>query len=79
MRKLAGVQYRVDPTSANIPGLSANLERGLFTTLEKFRFADGPAFDFRGVPERSVKSDPERWAIPTSARARDSRRHSRPS
>jgi endonuclease/exonuclease/phosphatase family metal-dependent hydrolase len=52
-RKLAGIQYRVDPTSANVPGLSANLERGLFTTVEKFRFADGNAFDFRGVPERT--------------------------
>jgi hypothetical protein len=51
--KLAGIQYRVDPTSANIPGLSANLERGLFSTIEKFRFADGRAFDFRGVPERT--------------------------
>jgi endonuclease/exonuclease/phosphatase family metal-dependent hydrolase len=50
---LAGYQYRVDPTSANIPGLSANLERGLFSTLEGFRFADGKAFDFRGVPERT--------------------------
>ena len=52
--KLAGYQYRVDPTSANIPGLSANLERGLFSTVERFRFADGKAFDFRGVPERTV-------------------------
>jgi endonuclease/exonuclease/phosphatase family metal-dependent hydrolase len=51
--KLAGVQYRVDPTTANIPGLSANLERGLFSTLENFRFADGKAFDFRGVPDRT--------------------------
>jgi endonuclease/exonuclease/phosphatase family metal-dependent hydrolase len=51
--KLAGVQYRVDPTSANIPGLSANLERGLFSTLERFHFADGKAFDFRGLPERT--------------------------
>ena len=51
--KLAGYQYRVDPTSANIPGLSANLERGLFSTLEGFRFADGKAFDFRGVAERT--------------------------
>ena len=52
--KLSGVQYHVDPTSANIPGVSANLERGFFTTLEKFRFADGTAFDFRGVSERTV-------------------------
>ena len=52
--KLAGIQYRIDPTSANIPGASPNLERGLFTTLEKFRFSDGKAIDFRGVPERTV-------------------------
>jgi hypothetical protein len=25
---LSGIQYRIDPTSANIPGASANLERG---------------------------------------------------
>jgi endonuclease/exonuclease/phosphatase family metal-dependent hydrolase len=52
--KLTGYQYRVDPTSANIPGLSPNLERGLFSTVERFRFADGKAFDFRGVPDRTV-------------------------
>jgi endonuclease/exonuclease/phosphatase family metal-dependent hydrolase len=50
VRKLAGIQYRVDPTSANVPGLSPNLERGLFSVVEGFRFADGKAFDFRGVP-----------------------------
>jgi endonuclease/exonuclease/phosphatase family metal-dependent hydrolase len=53
-RKLAGYQYRVDPTVANIPGLSANLERGLFKAVEGFRFADGKAFDFRGEPARTV-------------------------
>jgi endonuclease/exonuclease/phosphatase family metal-dependent hydrolase len=52
--KLSGIQYRIDPTSANIPGASPNLERGLFSTMEKFRFADGHTFDFRGVPERTV-------------------------
>jgi endonuclease/exonuclease/phosphatase family metal-dependent hydrolase len=52
--KLSGIQYRIDPTSANIPGASANLERGFFTSLEKFRFADGKAIDFRGIPERTV-------------------------
>jgi len=54
VRKLAGIQYRVDPTSANIPGIHPNLERGLFKTLERFRFADGKAFDFRGVSARTV-------------------------
>jgi endonuclease/exonuclease/phosphatase family metal-dependent hydrolase len=52
--KLSGIQYRIDPTSANIPGASPNLERGFFTATEKFRFADGTAIDFRGVPERTV-------------------------
>lgn len=52
-RKLSGIQYQIDPTSANIPGAAPNLERGLFDTVGKFRFADGKAFDFRGVPERT--------------------------
>jgi len=52
--KLSGIQYRIDPTSANIPGASPNLERGLFTAIGKFRFADGTAFDFRGVPARTI-------------------------
>lgn len=52
-RKLSGIQYQIDPTSANIPGAAPNLERGLFDTLERFRFADGKALDFRGVSERS--------------------------
>lgn len=51
---LSGIQYQVDPTSANIPGASPNLERGLFTTVENFRFADGTAIDFRGIPDRTV-------------------------
>jgi hypothetical protein len=29
--------------------LAANPERGLFQSLEKFRFTDGTSFDFRGV------------------------------
>jgi endonuclease/exonuclease/phosphatase family metal-dependent hydrolase len=53
-RSLSGIQYQIDPTSANIPGASPNLERGLFSTIERFHFADGHAFDFRGVPERTV-------------------------
>jgi endonuclease/exonuclease/phosphatase family metal-dependent hydrolase len=52
--KLSSIQYRIDPTSANIPGVSANLERGLFDTVERFRFSDKTAFDFRGVPERTI-------------------------
>ena len=56
VRKLSGIQYRVDPTSANVPGASPNLERGLFTAIEKFRFADGSAFDFRGNPGRTINA-----------------------
>jgi endonuclease/exonuclease/phosphatase family metal-dependent hydrolase len=52
-RKLSGIQYQIDPTSANIPGASPNLERGLFAMLESYRFADGKAIDFRGVAERT--------------------------
>jgi len=52
--KLSGIQYRIDPTSAKIPGAPQNLERGLFSTVEKFHFADGHVFDFRGAPERTV-------------------------
>ena len=54
VRNVAGFEYRVDPTSANIPGASPNLERGFFSTLEKFRFADGKAIDFRGVEARTI-------------------------
>jgi endonuclease/exonuclease/phosphatase family metal-dependent hydrolase len=53
-RSLSGIQYQIDPTSANIPGAAPNLERGFFTTLEQFRFADGTAFDFRGVADRTA-------------------------
>jgi endonuclease/exonuclease/phosphatase family metal-dependent hydrolase len=52
--KVGGIQYNIDPTSANIPGASPNLERALFTSIEKFRFADGKAFDFRGVPQLTI-------------------------
>jgi len=52
--KLSGVQYRIDPTSANIPGASPNLERAFFSSVEKVRFSDGKAIDFRGFPERTV-------------------------
>jgi endonuclease/exonuclease/phosphatase family metal-dependent hydrolase len=54
VRNVAGFEYRVDPTSANIPGASPNLERGFFSTLEKFRFADGKVIDFRGVETRTT-------------------------
>jgi hypothetical protein len=40
-----------DPTVRSIPLVGRNPEAAFFTTLEKFRFADGNAFDFRGVRE----------------------------
>jgi len=43
-----------DPTVADIPIIADNPERGMFDMLERFRFADGGAFDFRGDLERSV-------------------------
>lgn len=54
VRNVAGFEYRVDPTAANIPGASPNLERGFFSTLEKFRSVDGKTIDFRGVETRTT-------------------------
>lgn len=42
-----------DPTAFHVPILWENRERPLFKTVEKFRFADGRTFDFRGEPERT--------------------------
>jgi len=42
-----------DPTRANIPLVGDNPEAKFFGMLEKFRFADGGAFDFRGDKARS--------------------------
>ena len=54
LRSLSGIQYQIDPTSKNIPGVHPNQERGFFTTVERFRFADGHTFDFRGGPNRTA-------------------------
>ncbi|HMS40726.1 MAG TPA: endonuclease/exonuclease/phosphatase family protein [Pyrinomonadaceae bacterium] len=43
-----------DPTVRDIPFFSPNAARKFFTTLRKFRFADGNAFDFRGDEIRST-------------------------
>jgi endonuclease/exonuclease/phosphatase family metal-dependent hydrolase len=43
-----------DPTRANIPLIGDNPEAKFFDTLEKFRFDDGSAFDFRGDSEHSA-------------------------
>jgi endonuclease/exonuclease/phosphatase family metal-dependent hydrolase len=42
-----------DPTSAHVPVLAGNREAALFRRMEKFRFTDGMAFDFRGDAERN--------------------------
>ncbi|MGC2098558.1 MAG: endonuclease/exonuclease/phosphatase family protein [Candidatus Sulfotelmatobacter sp.] len=47
-----------DPTAFHLPILWDNREQPLFKTLEKFRFADGHAFDFRGQPDRTR---PPKW------------------
>ena len=45
-----------DPTAFHLPILWDNREQRLFKTTEKFRFADGRAFDFRGEPDRTLPS-----------------------
>ncbi len=43
-----------DPTAFHLPILWDNREQPLFKKMEKFRFADGRAFDFRGEPRRTL-------------------------
>ena len=43
-----------DPTAFHLPVLWDNREQPLFKTVEKFRFADNGAFDFRGESGRTV-------------------------
>jgi endonuclease/exonuclease/phosphatase family metal-dependent hydrolase len=43
-----------DPTALHVPILWDNREHPLFKTVEKFRFADNQAFDFRGERERTL-------------------------
>lgn len=43
-----------DPTRASIPLIGDNPEAKFFDTLEKFRFDDGSAFDFRGDSDHSA-------------------------
>ena len=42
-----------DPTAKHVPVVASNPEAALFEMIEKFRFSDGGAFDFRGMDERS--------------------------
>ncbi len=52
---LVGFTRKVDdPTETSIPLLGDNPEAKFFSTIEKFRFDDGNAFDFRGDAEHSA-------------------------
>jgi endonuclease/exonuclease/phosphatase family metal-dependent hydrolase len=42
-----------DPTVRSIPLVGKNPEAKFFQDLERFKFADGSSFDFRGVSERT--------------------------
>ncbi len=50
---LAYLRTYKDPTSFHVPVISGNKEAKLFRKLERFRFADGRAFDFRGDEEHN--------------------------
>lgn len=70
-----------DPTAFHLPILWENRERSLFKTVERFRFSDGLAFDFRGDKERTqpakaktlANSDERAWKgfVPTYSFSRD--------
>lgn len=60
--------YR-DPTAFHVPILWENHERGLFRTVERFRFTGGTAFDFRGVAARTLAGR-QRTLADSNARAR---------
>ena len=61
-------QY-LDPTAFHFPFVWENRERGLFRSVEKFRFSDGYAFDFRGRTERTLNNK-ERTLANSNQRAR---------
>ncbi|HLJ15772.1 MAG TPA: endonuclease/exonuclease/phosphatase family protein [Bryobacteraceae bacterium] len=44
----------LDPTSVHIPIIGGNGEARLFRHVQRFRFVDGRAFDFRGETERNL-------------------------
>lgn len=48
------VKNQLDPTVRHVPIIAPNPELGLFKLLERFRFRDGHAFDFRGDEDRTV-------------------------
>jgi endonuclease/exonuclease/phosphatase family metal-dependent hydrolase len=46
----------LDPTATHLPVIGKNGESTLFRHVERFRFADGMAFDFRGEAERNLNA-----------------------
>jgi endonuclease/exonuclease/phosphatase family metal-dependent hydrolase len=44
----------LDPTATHLPVIGANKEAILFRHVERFRFVDRKAFDFRGEPEHNL-------------------------
>ncbi len=48
------IRFQGDPTATGVKFLADNPERGLFQSLQKFRFDDGTAFDFRGVKDCTI-------------------------
>lgn len=69
---LTPVKYfknHLDPTSAHLPVIGANKEAILFRHVEKFRFVDQQAFDFRGDTGRNLH-EKERTLANSNQRAR---------
>lgn len=50
------LHQHLDSTAWHFPFFWENRERGLFQSVEKFRFSDGYAFDFRGRIERTFNN-----------------------
>jgi hypothetical protein len=74
-RNLAGIEYRVDPTSANIPGASPNLESGFFKKLENTALPMGRLSIFEVLKRALSMTQPVHWQTRIKGRAWDSRRH----
>jgi endonuclease/exonuclease/phosphatase family metal-dependent hydrolase len=58
----------LDPTSAHLPVIGSNKESILFRHVERFRFRDEYAFDFRGDGERTL-NEKERTLANSNQRA----------
>jgi endonuclease/exonuclease/phosphatase family metal-dependent hydrolase len=59
----------LDPTATHLPVIGSNKESILFRHVERFRFADHRAFDFRGETERNLH-DKEGTLANSNQRAR---------